>query len=72
MDVEETLRQVRERVKSILESTVLTDSGDPVSELADTGIELASLVAGLDKWLSTGGFLPAAWNRAWPAPGSTI
>jgi len=51
MDINETLRNVRELATAVL------DAGDPRD-----AAELASAVDDLDGWLSAGGFLPEAWN----------
>lgn len=52
MDPNEALRRIRELVR-------------PGAERDDPdGSELSELVAGLDEWLSRGGFLPEAWRRA--------
>lgn len=50
MDPDEALRRIRELVR-------------PGAERDDPdGSELSELVAGLDEWLSKGGFLPAPWQ----------
>jgi hypothetical protein len=51
MDVNATLARIREL-------------SSPLAVLdADEAAELAELIHALDEWISTGGFLPAAWQR---------
>lgn len=52
MDPDAALARIREIGADIAEEEV------PSVEQA---IELAEVICGLDAWLSTGGFLPAAW-----------
>jgi hypothetical protein len=55
MDPNETLKSIRDLAAEILRN----DGYDRVA-----GDRLAEEVTALDKWLSTGGFLPDAWLDA--------
>jgi hypothetical protein len=55
MDINETLRRLRELSKKILESEGNGDRGEQV--------EMAELFEALDKWIAAGGFLPIAWDE---------
>lgn len=56
MDPNETLRQIRRKIKKILtDESMETDDFD--------ALELAELVASLDNWLKSGGFYPKEWTN---------
>ncbi|ALF00656.1 hypothetical protein SEA_SLIMJIMMY_145 [Mycobacterium phage SlimJimmy] len=50
MDPNEALALIRQAVKS----------GEENEESVEVGL-LVDVIGGLDRWLSAGGFLPAAW-----------
>lgn len=68
MDPEEALRQIRIIANAILADTdALNSESHPrdcghVLVLAESGHNLATVVTGLDEWLTGGGFLPADWT----------
>lgn len=57
MDPNEALKTIR----TFTENIGLLDYDNP-REIRDALLELAEAVAGLDEWLSKGGFLPDAWQ----------
>lgn len=64
MDPSATLARALELSREILR---IHDSGrDAADALADLSLELAECVESLDKWLRSGGFLPARWARQPP------
>jgi hypothetical protein len=66
MDPDAALEAIRERLRELtdeldgIDPTDVTDELQAAIRLAD---ELVELTKGLDQWLSTSGFLPAAWRR---------
>lgn len=54
MDPNAALKEIRELIEAI-------DREDDYEKLQTLAVELATVVEGLDGWLSQGGFLPAAW-----------
>jgi hypothetical protein len=56
MDPEANLAEQRRLADAILQGT-------PTAADGRRAVRLAELVEALDGWLSSGGFLPAAWRR---------
>lgn len=65
MDPDETLRQIRAKVEEIHgDPNDYAHGSDAWNAWQDHAEELSELVAGLDDWLSRGGFPPQAWRPA--------
>jgi hypothetical protein len=56
MDPNATLRDLLEWASAVLADAELTDDS--------TALDAAERIVGLHEWLSKGGFLPSAWERA--------
>lgn len=62
MDPQATLNIMLDRARAVLE---WCDENEDASEgIEDDARELAEAVEALDAWISKGGFLPAAWDKA--------
>ena len=61
MDIETTIRRIRELTPRLLEHDDRT-----YEQMANDGYELAELVTALDEWLSKGGYAPEAWGLVRP------
>lgn len=62
MDPTKALEEIRERLAELSRDV---DNGSLYHEGVQ---ELLEMVSGLDEWLSTGGFLPKAWERKYKVP----
>jgi hypothetical protein len=61
MDPDVALKQIRHTCNEIDKC----ENPDEAAQLAET---LATLVQGLDHWISKGGYLPKEWRRENPGP----
>lgn len=57
MDPNEALLRIREECRAVL--SYIND--DDAEAAASHGVDLVELVEGLDNWLVSGGYMPAAW-----------
>ena len=65
MDPEATLTALRGQVRAVMAAE---DTPGIEHDYQDQAIAMADLFSALDGWLSTGGFLPAAWVQTRTEP----
>lgn len=65
MDPNENLRRQRDLAAEIVRLNINPDYSKRARDarVLEAADELADLVLALDAWLTTGGFLPRAWER---------
>jgi hypothetical protein len=62
MDPDANLREQREIARRLLDKFMASDEDATAFDEGDV-VRLAELVEALDRWISGGGFLPAAWRN---------